>query len=94
MRQHPYQYFQIAVHKGLGEIWMEFMLSDGLSILLHKMGAENPLPVRFAVGEALSSLASHRNIALLLMDHGLPIISSLGTINSDCMVRLTEVYSY
>ena len=65
---------------------MDFMLTDGLSIMLHKMDPDNPLPVRFAVGEALSSVASHRNAALLLIDHGLSVISALGKINSDCRV--------
>ena len=76
----------MAMHKALGELWMDFMLTDGLSIMLHKMDPDNPLPVRFAVGEALSSVASHRNAALLLIDHGLSVISALGTINSDCRV--------
>ncbi len=87
-----YDTFQVASHKGFEELWIEEMMTVGLPILLDRMSPESPLPVWFAAAEAISTLATHKNLALLLIDHGLPVITSLQNLNSDCRVINGSLY--
>ena len=63
------------------------MLSTGLNTLLEFIGAGNVAAIRQACGSVMISLASHQDIALLILDHAMPTLMDLKNLNSDCKVN-------
>ncbi len=65
---------------------MDQMLTVGLPVLLNSMVVQTPLPVRYAIAQALTILASYHNITMLIIDHGMAAINMMKGLNSDFKV--------